>query len=67
MVHIAELSRWFNPAWMWCFEFEDFIGQLVHCARCSTAGTPPHLVPFKVMECFLMNLHLKLKVPFDKL
>ena len=66
MIHIAELSRWFNPTWMWCYEWEDFIGKLVHSARASTAGTPAHQVPIKVMECFLMNLHLRLQVYFDR-
>ena len=66
MIHIAELSRWFNPTWMWCFEWEDFIGKLVASARASTAGTPPYLVPIKVMQCFMMNLHLRLQVLFDR-
>ena len=60
MWHLADMSYWQNPKWTSCFEFEDFIGKQKRCAKTCIAGSSLMLVGSKVMEQYLLSLHLKL-------
>ena len=58
--HIAYMARYQNPRWTACFEFEDFMGKIKLCAQAAMAGSSLARVGSKVMEHFLLSLHLKL-------
>ena len=60
MWHIADLSRFQNPKWTSCFEFEDFVGKMKRCAQASMAGSSLALIGNKVLECFVLAFHLRL-------
>ena len=59
--HIAHMSRWINPCSHWSYEFEDFMGQIVASTRNCMHGTPLHRVGCKVIENYLLALHLYLR------
>ena len=59
--HIAHMSQWINPCSHWSYEFEDFMGQIVASTRNCMHGTPLHRVGCKVMENYLLALHLYLR------
>ena len=58
--HIAYMARWQNPKLTACFDFEDFMGYIKTCAQASVAGSPLTLIGSKVLEHFLLSLHLRL-------
>ena len=58
--HIADMARWQNPSLTACFDFEDFMGDIKKCAQASIAGSQLSLIGSKVLEHFLLSLHLRL-------
>ena len=58
--HIAMMSTFQNPRWAACFEFEDFMGKIKLCAKSTQVASPLYLVGAKVIEHYLLALHLKL-------
>ena len=58
--HIADMSRYQNPRWTACFEFEDFMGKIKRSAQASLAGSSLARIGSKVMEHFVMSLHLRM-------
>ena len=65
MWHIADMSKYQNPKVTACFEFEDFMGKVKKCAQASMAGSSLPLIGCKVLECFLLALHLRLQPLVD--
>ena len=59
--HICDLAKYQNPRWTACFEFEDFMGKIKKCAQASMAGSSLPLIGAKVMKCFCLAYHLRLK------
>ena len=66
MWHIADLSKFQNPKFTACFEFEDFMGKVKKCAQASMAGSSLPLIGSKVLECVLLAFHLRLQSPVDQ-
>ena len=59
--HIAYLARFQNPRWTACFEFEHFMGDVKVCAQAAMSGSSLALIGNKVLEHFLLALHLRLE------
>lgn len=59
--HIAHHAKYLNPRTSWCFEFEDFVGDVIRSAKGSMAGTALHRVGHKVVENFLLVTQLRLR------
>ena len=58
--HIADVCHLLNPRAVWCFDFEDFVGSAKLSAMASLAGTPMKLIGNKVLDNFLLLMHLTL-------
>ena len=58
--HIVYYARYLNPRLSWCYEFEDFVGVMILCAKSCMAGTPLRLVGNNCLENFLLVLQLRL-------
>ena len=56
--HIAHMARWINPRAHWCYDFEDFVGDVIVSAKSCIAGTPMTLIGSKVMQFVLLVLQL---------
>ena len=61
MWHIADHAKWMNPCHTWCYDFEDFMAQMVGAAKACIAGSPMHLIGSKVLQNYLLVLELTLK------
>ena len=59
--HIADQAKFMNPRFLWCYEFETFMGMLVKAAKACVAGTPMLLVGNKVLENWLLVAQLRLR------
>ena len=60
MWHIVDMSKWLNPRYVWCYEFEDWVGTITTCAKACVAGSPMELIGAKVMQNYLLVLQLSL-------
>ena len=60
MWHIVDFSKWLNPRWVWCYEFEDWAGAMTTCAKACVAGSPMELIGVKVLQNYLLVLQLSL-------
>eukprot|EP00974_Lingulodinium_polyedra_P068369 6620266-Lingulodinium_polyedra.AAC.2 len=60
--HILDHSKWMNPRFLWCYEFEDFMGALTTSAKACVAGTGMQGVGSKVLENFTLILQLSLRM-----
>ena len=58
LFHIADLSRWMNPRYIWCYSSEAFMKDVVSAARSSIASTPKHLLGSKVVQQSLLAIDL---------
>ncbi len=58
LYHIADHSRFLNPKWLWCFEWEDFVGDMITTAKSCTPGSSMGLVCNKVIENWLLVMNL---------
>ena len=58
--HLADASRFLNPRVFWCYEFEDFIGDVVVSARSCLAGTQMRHIGAKILESYLLVLQVTL-------
>ena len=56
--HIAFLSRWMNPRYLWCYDAEDFMHVIVATSKACIAGSPMMIVGNKVMENFSLSYEL---------
>ena len=52
--HLADLGKWQNPRSVWCYDFEDYIGDAITAAKSCLAGTPLSQIGNKVMSNFLL-------------
>ena len=59
--HIVFHARFQNPKIGWFFQFEDFVGTVIRCARGCMHGTPLSLVGRKVLENFLLLTQVNLR------
>ena len=59
--HICANAVFQNPNVGWCFQFEDFVGEMIKAAKGCMHGTPLRLVGRKVLENFLLVLQLRLR------
>ena len=59
--HICHQGRFLNPRVGWCFEFEDYVGVVVRCAKGSMHGSSLAIVGRKCLENFLLLLQLSLR------
>ena len=59
--HICDHAKFLNPKVGWCFQFEDFVGEMIKCARGCMHGTPLRLVGRKCLENWLLVLQLRLR------
>ena len=50
--HIVHQSQWLNPCHTWCYEFEDFMSQVVAAGRACVAGSPMEIIGNKVLHNF---------------
>ena len=57
--HIAHQSRWLNPSHTWCYEFEDFMAQVVAAGRACVAGSSMEIIGNKVLQPFLLVLQIE--------
>ena len=57
--HLCYHARFLNPKAIWCFEFEDFVGTIITCAKGCMAGSPLRIVGRKTLENFLLVLQLR--------
>ena len=55
------LTRFLNPRFHWCYQFEDYMGMIVTIARKCTASTPTTRVGSKVMENLLLTFAFALE------
>jgi hypothetical protein len=60
--HIAYDARYLNPRSAWVYDFEDFVGKIMKCAKACVAGTPMHLISHKVCMNFLLVTELQCKI-----
>lgn len=58
--HIADLGRYLNPRYVWCFAFEDYMGDAVKAARACVASCAYHALPAKILDNILLLLHVNL-------
>eukprot|EP00969_Alexandrium_andersonii_P265039 11713659-Alexandrium_andersonii.AAC.1 len=58
--HILDHSKWMNPRFLWCYDFEDFMGALTTSAKACLAGTSMKGVGCKVLQNYLIVLQLSL-------
>ena len=58
--HTMFFAKWLSPKASWCFSFEDFIGRLKSSGRACVHGTSMHKVPAKLVENYMIVLHLML-------
>ena len=56
--HTMYFGRWLNPKASWCFSFEDFIGRIKDSAKACLHGTAMHNVCPKVVQNYVIVLHL---------
>ena len=59
--HCVHLARFLNPTVAWCYEFEDFVGVMITCARACMAGSNVRIVGRKCLENFTLVLRLRLR------
>ena len=59
--HIVYHARFLNPAMIWCYEFEDFVGTMLTCAEGCMHGSPLLIVGHKCLENYLLVLQLRLR------
>ena len=50
LYHIVDHSKYLNPVYSWCYEFEDHMHAVVLSAKACVAGSRMHLVGNKVVE-----------------
>ena len=56
--HTMYFGKWLNPKASWCFGFEDFVGRIKDSARACLHGTAMHNVCPKLVQNYLIVLHL---------
>ena len=61
MFHIVWHSRFLNPRFTWCYEWEDHMRSVVMAAKACIAGSPMHLVGCKVIQ----NARLVLEITLE--
>ena len=59
--HICYHARYLNPRVTWCFEFEDYVGVMIRCAKSCMAGSPLFIVGRKCLENSLLLLQMRLR------
>ena len=59
--HIVYHARYLNPKLGWCFQFEDFVGTMIKCARGCMHGTPWTLVGKTCLENFLLLIQIRVR------
>ena len=59
--HIVDHSRFLNPRFLWAFDFEDFMGQMVMAAKACLAGSKMSIVGDKVLVnyCLVFDLNVR--------
>ena len=60
--HLADLGQFQNPRVAWCYDFEDWVGDVITAAKACMAGTPMHLVGNKVVQHFLLGLQIMISL-----
>ena len=58
--HICYHAKYLNPKCTWCFEFEDFVGTMIACAKGCMAGSPLVIVGRQIIDHYILVLHLRL-------
>ena len=58
--HTMFFAQWLSPKASWTFSFEDFIGRLKASGRACVHGTSMHKVPAKLVQNYMIVLHLML-------
>ena len=56
--HTMYFGRWLNPKASWCFGFEDSIGRIKASGRACLHGTEMHKVCPKLVQNYLIVLHV---------
>ena len=59
--HCMFFARFSNPKLHWCYEFYDFIGCMITCAKGCMAGSPLSIVGRKCFESFIIVLQLRIR------
>ena len=60
LVHIADMSRYYNPATVWCYQGEDFVGKVILICEASSRGTPHYQVARKGCERWRLMMHISI-------
>lgn len=60
LFHIVLMGRFLNPARVWCYSFESFVGHVVKSARACLPGSPARLQGGKVAVNVLLALEYEL-------
>ena len=60
--HIVHHARYLNPRVTWCYAFEDFVGTVIQSAKGCMHGSPLLIVGAKVLQNFLLDLHLRTRL-----
>ena len=58
--HIADMNKWLNARYVWCYAFEDFMGEKVRSAQACVAGTGMHKLSTKFVDDMLLLLWLRI-------
>ena len=56
LYHIVHQSKYLNPRYTWCYQYEDYMRTVVMAAKTSMAGSPMHIIGSKVIEHALLVL-----------
>lgn len=63
VMHSCLLARFLNPRLAWCYSGEDFMGKVRHLALSCSKGCQPWQVSNKMLQKYIVALHLTLTDP----
>lgn len=57
--HLAQMSKYLNPRFAWCYGGEDLVGKASVLAHSCSSGTPCFNVPAKMLRRYRFAIHLR--------
>ena len=55
-LHLGHIAAYINPRLAWCYSGEDFMHKIKAIVQSCDSGSPPWLVPLKVMRKYAQGL-----------
>ena len=64
LYNFVEQARYQNPTFVWNYEFEDFMNNVIIMAKSAMPGSPMCIIGNKVLTNFYLVLELRLRDGF---